>query len=106
MPARRDCIAESTPAENAIRTARDCVEAMGADERLTQAINLLGMARELVGDYVDGIASNQGWKRDIILGRTHEQSTQPKKCEECDVNYADPPSKLCPGCQAYRDHQR
>lgn len=30
---------------------------------------------------------------------------RPKKCEECDRYYADPPSKLCPGCQAYREHQ-
>ena len=35
----------------------------------------------------------------------YEQSPQPMKCEGCDVNYADPPSKLCPGCQAYREHQ-
>ena len=28
------------------------------------------------------------------------------KCEECGINYADPPSKLCPGCEAYRGHQR
>lgn len=27
-----------------------------------------------------------------------------KKCVGCGVNYADPPSKLCPGCQAYKDH--
>ena len=27
------------------------------------------------------------------------------RCEGCDINFADPPSKLCPGCQAYRDHQ-
>jgi rubrerythrin len=30
----------------------------------------------------------------------------PPKCESCGVNYADPPSKLCPGCQAYEEHQR
>jgi ribosomal protein L32 len=27
------------------------------------------------------------------------------KCEECGKNYADPPSRLCPGCEAYREHQ-
>ena len=26
------------------------------------------------------------------------------RCEECEVNWADYPSKLCPGCEAYRDH--
>lgn len=29
----------------------------------------------------------------------------PPRCEGCDKDYADPPSRLCPGCQAYRDHQ-
>jgi Protein of unknown function (DUF968) len=29
----------------------------------------------------------------------------PPRCEGCDSNYADPPSKLCPGCQAYKEHQ-
>ena len=33
-------------------------------------------------------------------------SEKPKLCEECYVNYADPPSKLCPGCQAYKEHQK
>lgn len=27
-----------------------------------------------------------------------------KRCIDCLTNWADPPSKLCPGCQAYRDH--
>lgn len=54
MPLRRDRIDLSTPAENAIRAAIDAVEAMGADERLTEAINLLTMARNRVADFVDG----------------------------------------------------
>lgn len=29
---------------------------------------------------------------------------EPKMCDECGVNRADPPSKLCPGCQAYKEH--
>jgi rubrerythrin len=29
-----------------------------------------------------------------------------KRCIECGTNYADPPSRLCPGCEAYREHQR
>lgn len=31
---------------------------------------------------------------------------RPPICEGCGKDRADPPSKLCPGCQAYRDHQR
>ena len=28
----------------------------------------------------------------------------PKLCEDCGKNWADWPSKLCPGCEAYREH--
>lgn len=28
------------------------------------------------------------------------------KCIECGTNLADPPSLLCPGCEAYREHVR
>jgi rubrerythrin len=31
---------------------------------------------------------------------------RPPVCIECGVNRADPPSKMCPGCQAYREHQQ
>lgn len=27
------------------------------------------------------------------------------RCNGCETNWADPPSRLCPGCQAYREHQ-
>jgi DNA modification methylase len=30
----------------------------------------------------------------------------PPRCAECGRNFADPPSALCPGCDAYREHQR
>jgi len=30
----------------------------------------------------------------------------PPICSVCGVNRADPPSRLCPGCQAYAEHQR
>lgn len=29
---------------------------------------------------------------------------KPPMCEECGKNRADPPGKLCVGCEAYRDH--
>lgn len=41
--------------------------------------------------------------------RIRELERKPKKpliCESCGVNRADPPSKLCSGCQAYREHQQ
>lgn len=36
----------------------------------------------------------------------NEQNARPIKCEGCDTGIADPPSRLCPGCQAYVEHQR
>lgn len=27
-----------------------------------------------------------------------------KRCVDCGKNWADYPSKLCPGCEAYREH--
>jgi ribosome assembly protein YihI (activator of Der GTPase) len=42
-----------TPAEKAIYTAMQEVELMEADERLTDAIELLDKARNKVADYVD-----------------------------------------------------
>jgi hypothetical protein len=43
-----------TPAELAIRKAVDEVEKIGADPKLTEAVNLLDMARERVADVVEG----------------------------------------------------
>lgn len=34
--------------------------------------------------------------------KSHEEMM--RRCYECEVNYADTPDKLCPGCRAYRDH--
>lgn len=46
----------NTPAELAIRAAVDAVEALPADVRLTDAVVLLGQARERVADFVDRLA--------------------------------------------------
>jgi hypothetical protein len=40
-----------------------------------------------------------------VASTNRAPNSRPKKCEGCGQNYADPPSKLCPGCQAYREHQ-
>lgn len=53
-----------------------------------------------------------GKKRPSKKNRDHlrmeafnKQKRRPVKCEGCETNYADFPSKLCPGCQAYKEHQ-
>ena len=30
----------------------------------------------------------------------------PTLCDGCGVHLSDPPSRLCPGCEAYREHQQ
>lgn len=34
-----------------------------------------------------------------------EKPKLPPYCINCNINRSDPPSKLCLGCQAYREHQ-
>lgn len=29
-----------------------------------------------------------------------------KRCGDCNKQWADPPSQLCPGCEVYKDHTR
>ena len=52
---RRIRLDQMTIAELAIFNAVQLVEEMGADVRLTNAVNLLARAREQVADFVDGI---------------------------------------------------
>lgn len=52
---RRSDLLRNTPAELAIREALIAVEAVGADVRLTDAVILLGEARERLADYIDGV---------------------------------------------------
>lgn len=50
---RRNRLDLNTPAEKAIYDAMQEVEKAGADVKLTEAINLLSKAKDLVADYVD-----------------------------------------------------
>lgn len=52
---RRAYMARWQKAELAIYEASQFVEQMGADRRLTEAQNLLGMARNKVADFIDGV---------------------------------------------------
>lgn len=51
---RRICLDKMTAAELAIVEAVRVVEQVGADVRLTEAVNLLQQARDKVADFVDG----------------------------------------------------
>lgn len=52
---RRCYVDKWTPAERAIADAIAAVEKVGADKRLTDAVILLGQAKDRVADYVDGV---------------------------------------------------
>lgn len=56
-----------TPAEKAIDDAVRAVEAMPADERLTNAVVLLGEARAWVADFVDGVPVSEHYPRPAPL---------------------------------------
>jgi len=45
--------------ERAIQEAVDVVESMGAHELLTEAVILLGRARDTVADYVDATSTRE-----------------------------------------------
>lgn len=57
---RRNRLDLNTPAELAVTNAVQEVERMGADVKLTEAVNLLAKAKEAISDYVD----NEITKRD------------------------------------------
>jgi len=50
---RRAYLEKQVPAERAIREAIDAVESLPADTRLTDAVVLLGQAKDKVSDYID-----------------------------------------------------
>jgi len=53
---RRNRIDLNTPAELAIRQAIHIVEEVGTHPLLTEAVILLGQAREKVADYIDSLS--------------------------------------------------
>lgn len=59
MIPRRSQLDKFTPAERAIYDATQAVEQLPPDVRLTEAVVLLGRARELVADFVDGVEPKQ-----------------------------------------------
>jgi hypothetical protein len=56
---RRNQMLSWVPAEKVIFDAVQVVEGMGADERLTDAVVLLGAARDRVADFVDGVTGKR-----------------------------------------------
>jgi hypothetical protein len=70
-----------TPSELAIYGATQSVEALGVDERLTDAVNLLQAARESVADFMDGTATIRRYVRAEANPETVVMS-----CDTCRFN--------------------
>lgn len=70
---RRNQINRWTAAERAIAAAVQETEAVGADVRLTDAVVLLGEARQAVADYVDGVV---GPRRGVLYMEDRGQASK------------------------------
>lgn len=73
LPPRRIRMDKMTPAELAITEAMTKVEEMPPDTRLTDAVILLGQARDLVADFVD--AQRLGPSVSELLGGAETEIT-------------------------------
>ena len=76
---RRAEMTKWCPTEHAIYRAMLEVENMPADVRLTEAVTLLGAAKEAVADFVDGIDRH----RCAVCGRTWSGANVPLDCPSC-----------------------
>jgi hypothetical protein len=76
---RRVNMSKWTPAERAINDAIQAVEAMPADERLTNAVMLLGAAQEKVADFVDATGEPSPSSEDV----TAQPSVGGYVCKGC-----------------------
>ena len=86
---RRNQINRWTAAERAIAAAVNEVEAAGADVRLTDAVVLLGEARQAVADYVDGVARRRGGVTVTEWSEVQGRKPDDLVCPFCKADYFD-----------------
>ena len=78
--ARRNNLDQLEPSELAIVSAVEAVESMPADTRLTEAVILLGQARDKVADYVDELLL---LRKARLAKITHEHKCGGSSCTVC-----------------------
>jgi hypothetical protein len=98
---RRADMGRWTPAERAINDAMQAVEAMAADVRLTDAVVLLGAARDSVADYIDGVQTRRSVSSQAPSADLEEDTDPP--CEGCgkptaEGHRTDDDVRLCQQC--------
>ena len=54
--------------------------------------------------HVDIQAAHKRWTAVLARYRKEVGLLLPAKCAACGIYPADPPSSLCPGCEAYKEH--
>jgi hypothetical protein len=94
--------------ENNVHTISPTVATTQAPQDRAAAVTtdiLKIVARALTGWLYHETADLAG-VRAIVEARVRAEieAALPPMCADCGVNRSDPPSKLCPGCEAYRDH--
>jgi hypothetical protein len=88
-----DTYADELDGEGWHNAANGCRHAIVEIERLRAALRNI-------------LAGNGGECGCAETARAVLEQSMPPKCEGCGVNYSDPPSRLCPGCEAYQGHQQ
>ena len=63
-------------------------------------------AGDLCGDCWREVSQKLEWDRSVTYAREAKSPVKPAKCIICDTNISDYPSNICPGCEAYLEHQK
>lgn len=59
---------------------------------------------EELAKVIDFLWNREWYVPTHVLQEVLEEIFEDRVCKECGKYPADPPSKLCPGCEAYREH--
>lgn len=65
-----------------------------------------GAAPEIVAGTTEYVTNGKRREPNCTVPNASVPSGKPKLCADCGRFPADPPSRYCPGCEAYREHQR
>lgn len=102
----RSADAERIATKSSVAEARRDVDALR--KAISEEIARLEDTRDHGGltEYGRGALDEAKRIQRAALAGGAEQRAWPKMCVECGKYPADPPSKLCPGCEAYKEHQK
>lgn len=80
---------------------------MTAAERLARAVLLFHRGGRWTGqdrnEWVMLTGEEEATTK-VLCDLARRVAAEERMCEDCGERPADPPSRLCPGCEAYREH--